>query len=80
MLKTGYAVVFPEYKLAPEAKWPEQQEQCFDVLEWVTKNGKSHNVIPDNFAIVADSAAGKLTPFLGGHRRKPIGMPAYKCI
>lgn len=55
-------LVFPEYKLAPESKWPQQQEQCFDILEWVTKNGKSHNVIPNNFAIVADSAAGKLNP------------------
>ncbi|KAI8951095.1 Alpha/Beta hydrolase protein [Xylaria longipes] len=58
VLKTGYAVVFPEYKVAPESQWPEQQEQCIDILEWVTKNGKSHDIIPDNFAIVADSAAG----------------------
>ncbi|KAI2615590.1 Alpha/Beta hydrolase protein [Hypoxylon sp. NC1633] len=58
VLRTGYAVVFPEYKLAPESQWPEQQEQCFDVLEWFLQNGKNHSVVPDNFAVLADSAAG----------------------
>lgn len=59
VLRTGYALVFPEFELAPEAQWPEQQEQCFEVLEWMVQNGNQHNVVPDNFAIVADSAAGK---------------------
>ncbi|KAK8086714.1 hypothetical protein PG994_001688 [Apiospora phragmitis] len=61
VLRTGYAVVFPEYKLAPEAaKWPEQQEQCFEVLEWVIQNGTCHNLVPDKFALMADSAGGLL--------------------
>ncbi|KAK8007264.1 hypothetical protein PG989_001254 [Apiospora arundinis] len=60
VLRTGYALVFPEYKLAPEAQWPEQQEQCFRVLQWITQHGRNHNLINDKFAIVGDSAGGVL--------------------
>lgn len=69
VLRTGYALVFPEFNLAPEAQWPEQQEQCFEVLEWMLQNGNDYNVVPDKFAIVADSAAGKpktLAPLTSG--------------
>lgn len=59
VLRTGYAVVFPEYTLSPEAKWPAQQEQCFEVLKWMAHNGSCHNLIPDKFALIGDSAGGK---------------------
>lgn len=59
VLRTGYSLIFPEYKLAPEAQWPAQQEQCFGVLEWTVRNGASMNLITDKFAIMGDSAAGK---------------------
>ena len=59
VLRTGYALVFPVYKLAPEAKWPEQQDQCFAVLEWLTQNGACHNLVTDRFALMGDSAGGK---------------------
>jgi acetyl esterase len=61
-LKTGYAVVFPEYTLAPEAQFPTQQEQCYAVLKWVSENGHTKGLSMDNFAIVGDSAGGQLTP------------------
>ncbi|KAK8038922.1 AB hydrolase superfamily protein [Apiospora rasikravindrae] len=60
VLRTGYAVVFPEYALSPEVKWPTQQEQCFKVLEWMVQCGSSHDLIPDKFALVGDSAGGHL--------------------
>ncbi|KAK7980899.1 AhpC/TSA family protein [Apiospora arundinis] len=60
VLSTGYALVFPEYRLSPEAKWPEQQDQCFAVLEWLTKHGACHNLVTDKFAMIGDSAGGIL--------------------
>lgn len=63
-MRTGYALVFPEYKRAPEAKWPSMQEQVFEVLEWIVKNGESKGLKADNFAVVSDSAAGKPTQLL----------------
>jgi acetyl esterase len=60
VLRTGFALVFPEYTRAPEAKWPQQQEQVFEVLDWIVKNGESKGLDAGNFAVVSDSAAGRL--------------------
>lgn len=58
-LRTGFAVVFPEYTLVPEAVYPTQQEECYAVLKWVSKNGKRKGLKQDSFALVGDSAGGK---------------------
>ncbi|KAJ4303239.1 hypothetical protein N0V90_002132 [Kalmusia sp. IMI 367209] len=60
-LQTGFAVVFPSYTLAPEARYPTQQEQCYATLKWVFENGHSQGLSQDRFAIVGDSAGGQLT-------------------
>jgi len=57
-LQTGYAVVFVEYTLAPEARWPTQQEQCYAVLKWVSQNGAQKGLSQDKIAIFGDSAGG----------------------
>jgi acetyl esterase len=57
-LKTGYAVVFPEYTRAPEARYPTQQEQCYAVVKWVREHGASKHLSRDAFSIVGDSAGG----------------------
>jgi len=59
-LQTGFAIVFPEYTLAPEARYPSQQEQCYAVLKWVSENGHKQGLSTDAFAIVGDSAGGML--------------------
>ncbi|KAH6405765.1 hypothetical protein HBI60_032030 [Parastagonospora nodorum] len=59
-LQTGYAIVFVEYALAPEARWPTQQEQCYAVLKWITQNGAKKGLSQDKFAVVGDSAGGQL--------------------
>ncbi|CAE7187463.1 hypothetical protein P3342_008743 [Pyrenophora teres f. teres] len=60
-LQTGYAVVFPEYTLAPEARYPTQQEECYAVVKWVHKYGGSKLLSQNVFSIVGDSAGGQLT-------------------
>ena len=52
-------MVFPEYTLAPEAVYPAQQEECYAVLQWITKNGKKKGLKQDGVALVGDSAGGK---------------------
>ncbi|KAH9904494.1 Alpha/Beta hydrolase protein [Xylariomycetidae sp. FL2044] len=56
--QTGFAVIFPEYSLAPEVVFPTQQEQCYAVLKWLTENCKAMGLQRRNFAIVGDSAGG----------------------
>jgi acetyl esterase len=72
-LQTGYAVVFVEYTLAPEAQFPTQQEQCYAVLKWVSEHGHTKGLSTINFAIIGDSAGGQLTPAVSilASTRKP---------
>ncbi|KAF2245700.1 alpha/beta-hydrolase [Trematosphaeria pertusa] len=61
-LQTGFAVVFPEYTLCPEARYPTQQEQCYAVVKWVSQHGRSKGLSQSAFAVVGDSAGGQLGP------------------
>ncbi|KAF2740713.1 hypothetical protein EJ04DRAFT_507736 [Polyplosphaeria fusca] len=61
VLQTGCAVVFPEYTLAPEARYPTQQEQCYAALKWVSQHGNSKGLSQELITVVGDSAGGQLT-------------------
>ncbi|KAK4541412.1 hypothetical protein LTR36_008013 [Oleoguttula mirabilis] len=64
VVRTGFAVVFPEYTLAPERQFPAQQEQCLQVLEYIVQNGSSRGVKTDRLVIVGDSAGAQLATAL----------------
>ena len=54
------AVVFPDYSLSPEAKYPTAVEEIFAVAQWVTKSGAEQNFDTSRFAIVGDSVGGNM--------------------
>lgn len=54
------AVVFPDYSLSPEAKYPTAIEEIFAVAQWVTKSAPEQNFDIDRFAIVGDSVGGNM--------------------
>ena len=56
----GAAVVFPEYTLSPEAKYPTALEECYTVADWVAQHGADQNLDPHRIAISGDSAGGNL--------------------
>lgn len=62
VLGTDFALVFVQYSLAPEKKFPTQQEECLAVAQFITKNGSKHGLITDKIAIVGDSAGGSCCP------------------
>ncbi|KAK5125306.1 hypothetical protein LTR85_000415 [Meristemomyces frigidus] len=72
VIRTGFAVVFPEYTLAPERHFPAQQEQCLEVLEYVVKHGTSRHLKTDRIAIASDSAGAQLSTALSilNHQRE----------
>jgi len=55
------AVVFPEYRLSPEAKYPTALEECYSVLKWVAECGMEHGMDPERLALAGDSVGGNMT-------------------
>jgi acetyl esterase len=54
------AVVFPEYRLSPEAKYPTALEECYAVAKWVAEHGREHGLDPERLAVAGDSVGGNM--------------------
>lgn len=59
-VEAGVAVVFPDYDLAPERRYPVQIEQCYAVLEQMGLRAEELGFDPDGFVVAGDSAGGNL--------------------
>ncbi len=57
----GTAVVFPEYSLCPEARYPTALEECYSVVKWVAERGQEHGMDPQRLAVAGDSVGGNMT-------------------
>lgn len=58
------AVVFPEYDLSPEAKYPTAIEQNYAAAQWVFTRGAENGLDASRFAAVGDSVGGNMTAVL----------------
>ena len=58
------AVVFIDYALAPEARYPVQIEQCYAVARWVGEQGQDHGLDASRIAVAGDSAGGNMATVL----------------
>lgn len=61
---TPCCVIFVNYSLSPEVKYPVALEECYAALCWVQKNAASIKVDPKRLAVAGDSAGGNLTAAL----------------
>ncbi|MEU5911089.1 alpha/beta hydrolase [Micromonospora sp. NPDC047527] len=57
---TGAAVIFPEYDLSPEAKYPVANEQSYAVAAWVAAHGADEGLDTSRIAISGDSVGGNM--------------------
>ncbi len=55
------AVVFPEYRRSPEAKYPTAIEECYSVVKWVAEHGQEHGMNPACLAVAGDNVGGNIT-------------------
>jgi acetyl esterase/lipase len=55
------AVVFPDYRRAPEAQYPSQIEEAYATAEWIVAHGAEHDLDPSHLAIAGDSVGGNMT-------------------
>lgn len=60
----GAAVVFPEYDLSPEAKYPTAIEQNYAVARWVFEHGAEKGLDASRFAVSGDSVGGNMAAVL----------------
>jgi acetyl esterase len=63
-IKANVVVVFVNYTLSPEAKYPTALEQAYAATNWVARNSQSINVDSSRLAVVGDSVGGNLTAAL----------------
>jgi acetyl esterase len=57
----GAAVVFPEYRLSPEAKYPTAIEEGYSAVKWVAEHGREYGLDAEHLAVAGDSAGGTMT-------------------
>ncbi|MFJ9591753.1 alpha/beta hydrolase [Streptomyces virginiae] len=60
----GAAVVFPEYDLSPEARYPVAIEQNYAVARWITAEGHRHGLDAGHLAVAGDSVGGNMSAAL----------------
>lgn len=60
----GAAVVFPEYDLSPEVRYPVAIEQNFAVARWVVEEGASRGLDGSRIAVAGDSVGGNMSAAL----------------
>ncbi|MGY0055269.1 alpha/beta hydrolase [Streptomyces sp. LZ34] len=58
------AVVFPEYALSPEARYPVAIEQNYTVAQWVVREGAGKGLDGSRLAVAGDSVGGNMTAAL----------------
>jgi acetyl esterase len=58
------AVVFPEYALSPEARYPVAIEQSYAVARWVVTDGAARGLDPARIAVAGDSVGGNMSAAL----------------
>ena len=60
----GAAVVFPEFSLSPEARYPVAIEQNYSVAQWVLAEGAGRGLDPTRLAVTGDSVGGNMAAAL----------------
>ncbi|WP_394428311.1 alpha/beta hydrolase [Streptomyces sp. SGAir0957] len=58
------AVVFPEYDLSPEARYPVAIEQIYTVAQWVVREGADNGFDTGRVAVAGDSVGGNMSAAL----------------
>ncbi|MFF9164326.1 alpha/beta hydrolase [Streptomyces longwoodensis] len=58
------AVVFPEYDLSPEARYPVAIEQNYTVAQWIVREGATHGLDATRLAVAGDSVGGNMSAAL----------------
>ncbi len=73
--RSGAIVASVDYRLAPEAQFPEPVEDVERALRWLHAHAAELGADPDRFAIAGDSAGGNLAAVVARRARDHGGPP-----
>jgi acetyl esterase/lipase len=59
-LEAEAAVVSPEYRLSPEARYPTALEECYSAVQWVAEHGRERGLDPERLAVAGDCVGGNM--------------------
>ncbi|MFJ8540810.1 alpha/beta hydrolase [Streptomyces sp. NPDC093586] len=74
------AVVFPEYDLSPEARYPVAIEQNFTVARWIVEEGADKGLDATRIAVAGDSVGGNMTAALTLMAKERGGVPLVQQV
>ncbi|MEU9454394.1 alpha/beta hydrolase [Streptomyces sp. NPDC048277] len=74
------AVVFPEYDLSPEVRYPVAIEQNWTVAKWVVEQGATKDLDATRIAVAGDSVGGNMTIALTLMAKERGGVPLLQQV
>ncbi|MGY4927848.1 alpha/beta hydrolase [Streptomyces sp. 900105755] len=74
------AVVFPEYDLSPEHRYPVAIEQNWTVAQWVVTQGSTRNLDATRIAVAGDSVGGNMSAALTLMAKERGGLPLLQQV
>ncbi|MGE7437268.1 alpha/beta hydrolase [Kitasatospora sp. NPDC001175] len=77
---TGAAVVFPEYDLSPEHRYPVAIEQNWTVARWIVTDGAAHHLDSTRIAVAGDSVGGNMSAALTLMAKERGGLPLLQQV
>jgi acetyl esterase len=75
--RTEAAVVFSNYSLSPEAKYPIAIEENYTVLRWVAEHGAEYSLDPTRLVVAGDSVGGNMAAAVTLMAKERGGPPIY---
>ncbi|MYT22105.1 alpha/beta hydrolase fold domain-containing protein, partial [Streptomyces sp. SID7760] len=74
------AIVFPEYDLSPEVRYPVAIEQNFTVARWVVEQGATRGLDTARIAVAGDSVGGNMSAALTLMAKERGGVPLLQQV
>ena len=74
-VRTNSVVVFPEYTLSPEAKYPTAIEQNYDVLQQLKEVAEEKNLDINKLTVAGDSVGGNMATVMTIMTEQRKGLP-----
>jgi acetyl esterase len=74
--QAGFAWFSIDYRLAPDAQFPQTIADVYSAIQWVKANAASYHVDASKITLIGESAGGLLVNYAGTHERRGTKVAA----